>query len=78
MSKLPKGFTLRTQAGSTFLEIDLSHFSHDGIRSIAEDLSKIHGYAQKPRREAWKGRHRHRHQHSGQHANARPRASVTA
>lgn len=33
---LPKGFTMRTQAGSTFLEIDLSHFDDGGIRQFAE------------------------------------------
>jgi hypothetical protein len=70
-ASLPKGFTLRSQGGSTFLEIDLSHYDYEGIRQFAQAVSEIHGYEQKARRTPWKGRRPPRHHPSGNHKKGR-------
>lgn len=70
---LPSGFTLRTGGGSTFLEIDVSHFDYEGVLNLANGIAQARGYHEKPRRTAWKGRRRPGIQHSGKHHDRRPR-----
>lgn len=55
-ARLPSGFTLRTQGGSTYLEIDLSHFDPAAIREFASSIAGLQGYTEKPRRKPWAGR----------------------
>jgi hypothetical protein len=43
VSALPKGFSLRLQGGSTFLEIDLSHFDGQGVHDIANAIAQTKG-----------------------------------
>lgn len=48
---LPKGFFLRSQGGSTFLEIDLSHLDDGEVFKFARAVADAQGYRPtKPRR----------------------------
>ena len=69
---LPPGFTIRTGGGSTFLEVDLSHFDLEAVREMAWQMAKTRGYSEKPRRTAWKGKRTRRHSHTGRNDNRRP------
>ena len=73
---LPSGFSLRSQGGSTFLEIDLSHYDFEGIREFAQAIAKLHGYSSKPQRRPWRGSKDRRGQTTRKAHKATQRAST--